>query len=183
MILWLQILNLLLFPQVCWGWLYGLGAFMVKMRKTVRTGVPSSSVRKRTGTSQTPASAEGFTSAPREYQLNRKLRSFEPTKSKRSLKTLFLLKHAIFLYRLCPTGLYWDDVKLFCNFKDQAICGPVERKKKVDIPLIPKCDPDACQLPYCFCSKSGDVGPLGTEAQTKDVPQVSQSSTMLSSLF
>ena len=90
MILWLQILNLLLFPQVCWGWLYGLGAFMVKMRKTVRTGVPSSSVRKRTGTSRTPASAEGFTSAPRGYQLNRKLRSFEPTKSKRSLKPFFI---------------------------------------------------------------------------------------------
>lgn len=73
---------------------------------------------------------------------------------------------------LCPTGLYWDDVKLFCNFKDQATCGPVERKKKVDVPLIPKCDPAACQLPYCFCSKSGDVGPLGADAQTKDIPQV-----------
>ena len=79
-----------------------------------------------------------------------------------------------FFHRLCPTGLYWDDVKLFCNFKDQATCGPVERKKKEDIPLIPKCDTEACQLPYCFCTRSGDVGPLGSDDVTpiEKVPQV-----------
>ena len=30
----------------------------------------------------------------------------------------------------CPTGLHWDDVRKFCTYKDQAVCGPVKQKPK-----------------------------------------------------
>ena len=25
----------------------------------------------------------------------------------------------------CPSGLYWDDIKKFCTYKNEAVCGPV----------------------------------------------------------
>ena len=30
----------------------------------------------------------------------------------------------------CPTGLYWDDERKFCTYKEEAKCGPLEPKKK-----------------------------------------------------
>ena len=30
----------------------------------------------------------------------------------------------------CPTGLYWDDERKFCTYKNEAKCGPLEPKKK-----------------------------------------------------
>ena len=29
--------------------------------------------------------------------------------------------------RVCPSGLYWDDEKLFCTYKSEAKCGPIVR--------------------------------------------------------
>ena len=30
----------------------------------------------------------------------------------------------------CPAGLHWDDVRKFCTYKNEAVCGPVEAPKK-----------------------------------------------------
>lgn len=29
--------------------------------------------------------------------------------------------------RVCPSGLYWDDERLFCTYKSEAKCGPIKR--------------------------------------------------------
>ena len=29
--------------------------------------------------------------------------------------------------RVCPSGLYWDDERLFCTYKSEAKCGPIVR--------------------------------------------------------
>ena len=29
--------------------------------------------------------------------------------------------------RVCPNGLYWDDEKLYCTYKEEAKCGPITR--------------------------------------------------------
>ena len=61
------------------------------------------------------------------------------------------------------SDLYFDDVLKYCTYKNEAQCGPVEVKKKVeDDPATraPKCprDPDVCQLAnYCFCSRKGKI--------------------------
>jgi len=28
----------------------------------------------------------------------------------------------------CPTGLYWDDERKFCTYKNEAKCGPLDPK-------------------------------------------------------
>ena len=45
------------------------------------------------------------------------------------------------------------------------------RKKKTNEPKIPKCDRNACQLPFCFCSVNGDTGPV-PQKSTGQQPQV-----------
>lgn len=77
----------------------------------------------------------------------------------------------------CPTGLYWDDIKKFCTYKDEAVCGPIsdqDRKKKTKVveeaERVKKCDAAACQLPYCYCSREGTLGPL--EGEGKKPPQL-----------
>ncbi len=84
--------------------------------------------------------------------------------------------HAFAYYSiwLCLTGLYFDDVLKYCTYKDEAQCGPVEVKKKVEIDpatRAPKCprDPEVCQLAnYCYCSKKGDLAP---SQDLENVPQ------------
>lgn len=73
--------------------------------------------------------------------------------------------------RVCPSGLHWDDEKLYCEFKEKAKCGPIVRKKKTKEPKIPKCNRETCQLPFCFCSRNGDTGPVDTDDSTNQ-PQV-----------
>merc|ERR1719378_345492 len=58
----------------------------------------------------------------------------------------------------CPSGLYWDDVKKFCTYKNEAVCGPVASTPPPPTTTPPpdsaeKCDEEKCTLPYCFCSK------------------------------
>ncbi|XP_040580421.1 chitin deacetylase 1 [Lepeophtheirus salmonis] len=70
---------------------------------------------------------------------------------------------------ICPTGLHWDDLRKYCNFKTEAVCGPLpegEPKIKEDVEAADKCDPEKCALPYCYCSKDG------TKAPTENPPQI-----------
>lgn len=60
----------------------------------------------------------------------------------------------------CPNGLYWDDEKKFCTYKNEAKCGPLEPKKEEIIIEVKDCDPDQCQLPYCYCSRDGSKSPI-----------------------
>ena len=60
----------------------------------------------------------------------------------------------------CPSGLYWDDIKKFCTYKNEAVCGPVASTPAPPTTTPPpdsaeKCDEEKCTLPYCFCSKVG----------------------------
>ncbi len=76
----------------------------------------------------------------------------------------------------CPSPLYWDDLKKFCTYKNEVTCGPIkdeDRKKKDkvkddDPERAPKCDKEVCQLPFCFCSRTGFEAPV-PEAQ--ELPQ------------
>lgn len=61
---------------------------------------------------------------------------------------------------VCPTGLYWDDERKFCTYKNEAKCGPVERVERPHLEKLPRCDSGACQLPFCYCSRDGVLGPL-----------------------
>ncbi|XP_065337290.1 chitin deacetylase 1 [Cloeon dipterum] len=67
----------------------------------------------------------------------------------------------------CPSGLYFDDIKKLCTFKNEARCGPIASTPAPSTePLIDranKCDTSACSLPYCFCSKDGTRIPGGLE--------------------
>ena len=45
------------------------------------------------------------------------------------------------------------------------------RKKKTDQALLPVCDADECKLPFCFCSRNGDIGPVPSKS-TGPKPQV-----------
>nr|AQZ26778.1 chitin deacetylase 4 [Tigriopus japonicus] len=69
---------------------------------------------------------------------------------------------------LCPARLRWDDRKKECTYENEAECGPIEAverdEEKEKIEEAPKCDPEQCQLPYCFCSKDGDEPPVDPES-------------------
>jgi len=74
----------------------------------------------------------------------------------------------------CPSGLYWDDVRKYCTYKDEAVCGPVaatpapvttEAPDKADT-----CDTSECQLPYCHCSTDGTLIPGGLTKE--ETPQM-----------
>ena len=59
-----------------------------------------------------------------------------------------------------------------CTYKNEAKCGPLkpsEKKKKIVIEVDP-CDLNQCQLPFCYCSRTGDVGPL--DEDPKFLPQL-----------
>ena len=53
-----------------------------------------------------------------------------------------------------------------CTYKNEAKCGPLKnvKKEKVVIEVDP-CDENQCQLPFCYCSRTGDVAPLDEEPQ------------------
>ncbi len=75
----------------------------------------------------------------------------------------------------CPSPLYWDDVKKFCTYKEEAKCGPIQEEDKkdkkpeeTDPERASKCDKEACQLPFCYCSRSGTEAPIGN---SQDLPQ------------
>merc|ERR1712223_485259 len=73
--------------------------------------------------------------------------------------------------RVCPSGLYWDDERLFCTYKAEAKCGPIKRKKKKEKADLPQCDKEKCELPFCFCSRNGMEGPIPAKS-TGPKPQV-----------
>jgi len=73
--------------------------------------------------------------------------------------------------RVCPSGLYWDDERLFCTYKSEAKCGPIKRKKKKEKADLPQCDKEKCELPFCFCSRNGMEGPIPAKS-TGPKPQV-----------
>lgn len=75
----------------------------------------------------------------------------------------------------CPPGLFFDDLKKFCTFKNEAVCGPVNYASTTSIPLdesllAKKCDPGLCHLPECYCSTDGTQIPGGLALE--DVPQM-----------
>ncbi|KAG5890808.1 hypothetical protein JTB14_008249 [Gonioctena quinquepunctata] len=74
----------------------------------------------------------------------------------------------------CPSGLYFDDISKYCTFKNEARCGPIESTPgpvtEVPTDLATKCDPEKCQLPYCFCSKDGTLIPGGLDPE--ETPQM-----------
>ncbi|XP_018319852.1 uncharacterized protein LOC108733257 [Agrilus planipennis] len=74
----------------------------------------------------------------------------------------------------CPSGLFFDDISKFCTFKNEARCGPIATTPapitEPPTDLAEKCQPDKCQLPYCFCSKDGTIIPGGLDP--KETPQI-----------
>ncbi len=50
-------------------------------------------------------------------------------------------------------------------------CGPVTKKKVAEVITVKPCDKDACQLPFCYCSYSGSVGPAAG-VDRKFLPQM-----------
>jgi len=72
----------------------------------------------------------------------------------------------------CPNGLYWDDEKKICTYKNEAKCGPLAPKKKEEVVIkVKQCDRRACQLPYCYCSRNGDESPE-TNRRPQNSPQL-----------
>ncbi|XP_037086439.1 chitin deacetylase 1-like [Pollicipes pollicipes] len=65
--------------------------------------------------------------------------------------------------QVCPSGLYWHDIKKQCAYKNEAVCGPVETTEAPittpDPYAATACDPANCVLPSCFCSKDGTLIP------------------------
>jgi len=75
----------------------------------------------------------------------------------------------------CPSGLYWDDIKKYCTYKNEAVCGPVASTPAPPSTTAPpdtskKCDPEACELPWCYCSPTGSEIPGGL--QLEETPQM-----------
>lgn len=74
----------------------------------------------------------------------------------------------------CPSGLYFDDVSKFCTFENEARCGPFASTPapitEEPVDLATRCDPEKCNLPYCFCSKDGTLIP--GELDPEDTPQM-----------
>jgi len=74
----------------------------------------------------------------------------------------------------CPSGLYFDDIKKFCTFKNEAVCGPVTTTPAPITTPPPdkadKCDPEQCKLPFCYCSSDGTQIPGGLNKD--DIPQM-----------
>ena len=69
----------------------------------------------------------------------------------------------------CPNGLYWDDEKKICTYKEIARCGPLNETTKNPMKIIQNpCDQSQCDLPFCFCSKDGTSRPF----QKNTSPQV-----------
>ena len=58
-----------------------------------------------------------------------------------------------------------------CTYKNEAKCGPLKnvKKEKVVIEVDP-CDPNQCQLPFCYCSRTGGEAPL--DEDPKYLPQM-----------
>ena len=50
-------------------------------------------------------------------------------------------------------------------------CGPIKKKKVVDVIQVTPCDKNACELPFCYCSNSGTIGPAAG-VDPKFVPQM-----------
>lgn len=75
---------------------------------------------------------------------------------------------------LCPSGLYFDDIKKLCTFKNEARCGPIPTTPapitEAPTDLAFRCDRSQCELPYCFCSKDGTIIPGGLDPE--DTPQM-----------
>ena len=47
-----------------------------------------------------------------------------------------------------------------CTYKNEAKCGPLEPKKKEEVVIkVKQCDLSDCQLPYCYCSRTGEESP------------------------
>uniref|UniRef100_T1IPI5 Chitin-binding type-2 domain-containing protein n=1 Tax=Strigamia maritima TaxID=126957 RepID=T1IPI5_STRMM len=77
----------------------------------------------------------------------------------------------------CPPGLFFDDIKKFCTFKNEVTCGPVDYETTPTPTVDPndpynvkKCDLSACNLPDCFCSVDGTRIPGGLSRE--EVPQM-----------
>lgn len=74
----------------------------------------------------------------------------------------------------CPSGLYFDDIQKFCTFKDEARCGPIPTTIApiTEAPLdnAQRCNPEECELPYCYCSKDGTSIPKDLSAE--EIPQM-----------
>jgi len=75
----------------------------------------------------------------------------------------------------CPSGLYWDDIKKFCTYKNEAVCGPVATTPAPPSTTPPpdmakKCREEDCQLPWCFCSSDGTQIPGGLTLE--ETPQM-----------
>ena len=73
-----------------------------------------------------------------------------------STAILTALSHSITYY--CPSAYFL--LYRFCTYKDEAKCGPLEPKKEEIIIEVKDCDPDQCQLPYCYCSRDGSKSPI-----------------------
>merc|ERR1719495_778651 len=70
---------------------------------------------------------------------------------------------------ICPSGLYWDDVRKYCTYKDEAVCGPVATTVAPSTTESPDkaetCDTAECKLPYCHCSPDGTLIPGGLKPE------------------
>ena len=70
----------------------------------------------------------------------------------------------------CPSGLYWDDIKKFCTYKNEAVCGPVPTTPAPPSTTPPpdtadKCQESQCSLPWCHCSRDGTKIPGDLELE------------------
>jgi len=75
----------------------------------------------------------------------------------------------------CPSGLYWDDVRKYCTYKNEAVCGPVASTTPPPTTEPPantakRCKESDCELPWCFCSSDGTKIPGGLSLD--DTPQM-----------
>lgn len=79
------------------------------------------------------------------------------------------------VHQVCPSGLYWDDIKKYCTYKREAVCGPVATTPAPPSTTAPpdtskKCDVSECILPWCYCSSDGTTIPGGLLAE--EIPQM-----------
>ena len=60
-----------------------------------------------------------------------------------------------------------------CTYKNEAKCGPLEpsTKKEEVVIEVKECDPEACQLPFCYCTRNGDSPPLEVR-NPQNLPQM-----------
>ena len=85
---------------------------------------------------------------------------------KETLSLIDLIYTECIFLQLSDSDALFSFLCRICTYKNEAKCGPLKNVKKKPIVIeVDPCNENQCQLPFCYCSRDGDIGPLDEEPQ------------------